>query len=146
MQKQTSPYEHFQNYEEDDFIQHIRDYCNMPYLTDLKGISHLKFTIRHIERSHDGYCSGYGFGDGNDDINDADSEIKIITLCVPIPQYLTDNKGKLKVSVDNNFNLNNNDDTEKLFEEWTGSSNCEGSGYCGLYDTYIPIKIQYISS
>jgi len=139
-----SDFSYFQNPEEAELIQKIQDYCYYQRESAVINFPFLRFNIRHIQREHDGWCSELDY-QRTDDVKDAKTEIKIITLEVPVPKYLIDKDGLLKVAVDDDFNLINNEKTEKLFQEWITSSNCDGSGYCGLYDTFIPINIQYIT-
>lgn len=121
------------------------DFGQEHYVKDPEeGKTYLKFTIRYIERTHDGYCSGYDF-DNTDDVEIAKQQIKILTVYFDIPKYLCDENQNLKSEhIRDESSLISNYETEDLFFDWTNHSNCEGSGYCNLHDTYIPISIEYV--
>lgn len=109
-----------------------------------EGKTYLKFTIRYIERTHDGYCSGYDF-ERTDDVEIANKKINILKLYFDIPKYLCDENGNIKREyLRDESSLISNYETEDLFFDWTNHSNCDGSGYCNLFDTYIPIMIEYV--
>lgn len=110
-----------------------------------KGKEYLKFKIRCIERNHDdnGYCSLHNFK--YDDIGIANSNIKYITMYFDIPKYFCDKDMKIKNELLQDNLLLDRDETEDLFFEFTNKSNCNGSGACHLYDTYIPVSIEYVT-
>jgi hypothetical protein len=140
-----SDFSFYKNPEEEELLEKIKDNCYYPQQSNKSNFPNLRFNIRHIQRQHDGYCSEYNY-QLTDNIENALTQIKIITFDIPVPKYLLNKDGLLKVSIDNNFNLLNCHETEKLFEEWTTVSNCDGSGCCRLYDSYIPLNIQYITN
>ncbi len=112
-----------------------------------KGKEYLKFKIRCIERVHDGYCSYWKFEEGCDDINikEVNNKIVYITMYFDIPKYFYDKDMKIKNELLQDNLLIDTNETEDLFFEFTNHSDCDGSGVCNLYDTYIPVSIEYVT-
>ncbi len=99
-----------------------------------------KMTMRVIRREHGGYCSDYDF-EGRDCKDDFVSKdiIKTVYFKIPEPNVFELNSDNIQ-----DGEVIENDDTEPYFLEWTEPSDCDGSGYCQLNDTFIPIKIEYV--
>jgi len=109
---------------------------NIPY--PKVGDILFKMTVRVFIKEHDGYCSYF---EGDESAGDnVHSRSENIAFYFQIPEKFKDKINDLIV----NGELLETDDTQFLFKEWTYHSNCKGSGACNFYDTYEPIKIEYV--
>lgn len=112
------------------------------------GQSYLKMRVRYTERRHSGYCSDYNF-EAHDDATKYDLEDEILTVYMKIPAEFLEADGSFKAALlDADSNLSeDHEDTEDFYEPWTSSADCVstgGSGCCNLYDSYVPITIEYV--
>jgi hypothetical protein len=101
------------------------------------GEAYLKVHLHVIHRYHDGYCS---------DCGDAYEEIETLYNYYIVPENLKDPVlGEFPTDAYNSEGLVSKEHPlmELLFEEWD-IYGCHGSGVCGNYDTYIPVKIEYV--
>ncbi len=138
----SNPFDFTYYNETNDFEFHT-NFGKEHYVDDTEiGKKYLKFTVKYTQRNHDGYCSAYDFE--REDINIANSKTHILTFYTKIPEYLCINNEINHNLIDNDSKLISNLETEDLFFDWTEHSLCDGSGCCNLYDSYKPIKIEYI--
>jgi hypothetical protein len=112
------------------------------------GQSYLKMRVRYTERRHSGYCSDYDF-EAHDDASKWDLEDEILTVYMKIPAEFLNTDGSFKAELlDGDGNLSQeHDNTESFYESWVIASDCVsagGSGCCNLYDSYVPISIEYV--
>ena len=125
----------------------ISDYSKRNIITPKVGEIVLKMTVRCIFRTHDGYCSGFEFFGDEDDMKKwLHQKSEICSIYFNIPDEFLDEETKTIRSdiLDDDSNIIENEITEIVFKEWTVHSKCNGSGVCNLYDTYIPLKIEYV--
>ncbi len=112
------------------------------------GGKYLKMTVRYVQRSHDdeGYCSYYNFSEDDPELPAYVVDDEILTVYMCIPEELCDTDGFLKeIYIDDEKELvKDNEDTEPYYESWTTHSDCRGSGVCNLYDSYVPVRIEYV--
>lgn len=126
------------------------------------GQSYLKMRVRYTERRHSGYCSDYNFEAHDDatkyDLEDDEPAVhtvsvkqrhEILTVYMKIPAEFLEADGSFKVALlDADGNLSeDHEDTEHFYESWTNSTECVstgGSGCCNLYNSYVPITIEYV--
>ena len=101
----------------------------------------LKMTLRVIKREHGGWCSEHDFS--SEDFTEGEND-KIYSTVTIKTIYFKFPEGFDEDWVDEECCVIENEDTEPLFKEWREHSDCEGSGYCNLQDTFIPIKIEYV--
>ena len=108
------------------------------------GDTVLKLTIKCIFKNHDGYCSSFDFYDYKDEIIHSNEQIKQLYINLPT-EFLDEETQNIRSDIlDDDSNIIENEISEILFKEWNGHSDCNGSGCCHLYDTFIPIKIEYV--
>lgn len=114
--------------------------------TDLQvGKKYLKVYCRVIQRNHEGYCSAIDFAGSSDDSGFVTYAYKRKYYYeVPEVWHNGDTSESVMATIVKDGILIRNEDTEALFEDWFEHSDCDGSGCCYMYDTFIPYKIEYV--
>jgi hypothetical protein len=122
----------------------------------IEGLKYLKVRCRVIRREHDGWCStddiDYVSGEERpsrcrDIIRTDETITRYYTVPTSLQQETTfDMRPDLYDAEDGT--VKNTDETETLFEDFTERPDCgldiDYIPYCGLYNTVIPITIQYV--
>lgn len=112
-----------------------------------QGQVYLKVHCRVIKRTHDGYCSGIDFSPSQEEDDYVDSKIVTETFYCTVPKDVQDTAtGRLMSgSYDSEGNVSQDHEWAScLFADWHKPSECDGSGYCNMYDTFVPLEIKYI--
>ncbi len=119
----------------------IRNIVKRPQVGDVL----LKMTVRIILRTHDGACSSIDYN-GDDTPKYISKKETRLAVYFNIPDEFLGLDGNIDDNLlDKDSNLIENDTTQRVFKEWTMHSDCGwGSGCCGMYDTYIPISVEYV--
>lgn len=112
-----------------------------------RGKAYLWIHCKVIMRQHDGYCSGVDYESG-DDIGECKENFsrnevfKHLWFSIPSRENESDSLDLL--SHDGMGYVIRNEGNECLFEEWRDHSECGGSYYCCMYDTFIPLSIEFL--
>lgn len=126
----------------------ITDYASRNIVRDIhEGDVVLKMSVKIILRKHEGHCSDIEYDSDDDDTPNYISKKEIfIAFYFKIPdEFLSINGKILEDILDDDSNIILNETTERIFKEWISHSDCSpGSGCCNLYDTYIPISVEYV--
>ena len=114
----------------------------------VRGKKYLKVLLRIIKRDHDGYCSGLDFTSDQDEEDYIERNTTVETRYYTVPNEVQEETTEeLKEGTYNSEGdvEPDNEDVACLFEFWRQASDCKGGcGCCGLYDTYIPLKVEYV--
>ena len=125
-------------------INPLTNYALANFTNPDKGETLLKMTVKCIYRNHDGYCSGFEYKRDNDSFIKKREELISFYFYVPNEFLDEENKKIKKEIIDSESNIIESKITKRIFKDWRIKSNCEGSGCCNLFDTYKPVKIEYI--
>lgn len=127
-------------------IKYMSGYGERNTIDPKSGDIVLKMTIKCTLKNHDGYCSSFDIFSDEDKDSFIHSREQIEKIYLKIPdEFLDESTQKIREDIlDNESNIINNEITERLFQEWEGHSDCNGSGCCTLYDIFTPVKIEYV--
>lgn len=102
--------------------------------------SYIKMTTRVIKRSHAGYCSEYDYS------FDEEAEHEDILLVHTYFEIKSEEEQSLIEELwdEESGEIQANERNESWFADWSGCSECFGSGYCNYIDSYIPVKYEFV--